>query len=156
MPFMEQRCVLDRHDNLTKIESDLGTRLDTALLTLSNRQCEVLQLLKFQGLSIAEAAALIGCTLTQSRDPLHALIFRQRLRYGAPPLGAWSRKGGVEMELPKCQKCNNGLLIPLSDYGQEGATVVFKAWVCTNPECGFSLRVDKGDVTYGKKIEHKH
>jgi hypothetical protein len=60
------------------------------------------------------------------------------------------------MELPKCQKCNNGLLIPLSDYGQEGATVVFKAWVCTNPECGFSLRVDKGDVTYGKKIEHKH
>ena len=58
------------------------------------------------------------------------------------------------MELPKCQKCNNGLLIPLSDYGQEGASVMFKAWVCTNPDCGFSLRVDKGDVTYGKKIEH--
>jgi hypothetical protein len=28
--------------------------------------------------------------------------------------------------------------------------------VCTNPECGFSLRVDKGEVTYGKKIETKH
>src|SRR5437016_51846 len=63
--------------------------------------------------------------------------------------------GGV-MELPKCQKCNNGTLIPLSDYGQEGASVIFKAWACTNPECGFSLRVDKGEVTYGKKIEHKH
>ncbi len=65
-------------------------------------------------------------------------------------------KGGVEMELPKCQKCNNGTLIPLSDYGQEGASVTFKAWACTNPECGFSLRVDKGEVTYGKKIDHKH
>ena len=60
------------------------------------------------------------------------------------------------MEFPKCQKCNNGTLIPLSDYGQEGASVIFKAWACTNPECGFSLRVDKGEVTYGKKIEHKH
>ncbi len=58
------------------------------------------------------------------------------------------------MDLPKCQKCNNGMLIPLSDYGQEGASVIFKAWACTNPECGFSLRVDKGEVTYGKKIDH--
>jgi hypothetical protein len=65
-------------------------------------------------------------------------------------------KGVVEMDLPKCQKCNNGLLIPLSDYGQDGASVMFKAWACTNPECGFSLRVDKGEVTYGKKIEPKH
>ena len=37
-------------------------------------------------------------------------------------------KGGVEMDLPKCQKCNNGILIPLSDYGQDGASVIFKAW----------------------------
>jgi hypothetical protein len=46
-------------------------------------------------------------------------------------------------------------MIPLSDYGQEGSTVVFKAWVCANPACGFSIRIDKGEVTYGKKIEHK-
>ena len=71
------------------------------------------------------------------------------LLFGAP-------KGGVEMDLPKCQKCNNGVLIPLSDYGQDGASVIFKAWACTNPDCGFSLRVDKGEVTYGKKIEPKH
>ena len=59
------------------------------------------------------------------------------------------------MELPSCQKCNDGTMIPLSDYGQQGSAVVFKAWVCANPKCGFSIRVDKGEVTYGKKIERK-
>jgi hypothetical protein len=59
------------------------------------------------------------------------------------------------MDLPKCQKCGDGTMIPLSDYGQEGSTVVFKAWVCANPACGFSIRVDKGEVTYGKRIERK-
>ena len=65
-------------------------------------------------------------------------------------------KEGVEMDLPKCQKCNNGLLIPLSDYGQDGASVQYKAWACTNPDCGFSIRIDKGEVRYGKRIEPKH
>jgi hypothetical protein len=46
-------------------------------------------------------------------------------------------------------------LIPLSDYGQEGSAVIFKAWACTDPDCGFSLRIDKGEVSYGKKIEQK-
>jgi hypothetical protein len=64
-------------------------------------------------------------------------------------------KGGVEMELPKCQKCDNGTLIPLSDYGQDGASVMYKAWVCINPDCGFSLRIDKGEVSYGRKIDLK-
>src|SRR5262245_26940520 len=59
------------------------------------------------------------------------------------------------MEFPKCQKCRDGVLIPLSDYGQEGSAVIFKAWACTDPDCGFSLRVDKGEVSYGKKIEQK-
>ena len=56
---------------------------------------------------------------------------------------------------PKCQSCNSGALIPLSDYGQDGAAVTYKAWVCTNPDCGFSLRIDKGEGTYGKKIQQK-
>ena len=56
---------------------------------------------------------------------------------------------------PICLKCNQGVLIPLSDYGQDGATVTYKAWACTNPECGFSLRVDKGEITYGRKIQQK-
>ena len=72
--------------------------------------------------------------------------------------GANAAAGAKEavMDFPKCLKCNNGILIPLSDYGQEGASVLFKAWVCTSPDCGFSLRVDKGEVTYGKKIDFKH
>ncbi len=57
---------------------------------------------------------------------------------------------------PKCQKCNQGVLIPLSDYGQEGSTIKYKAWACTNPECGFSLRIDKGEVCYGRKIQPKN
>ena len=56
---------------------------------------------------------------------------------------------------PKCLKCNAGVLIPLSDYGQEGSSVQYKAWACINPECGFTLRIDKGEVTYGKKIQPK-
>ena len=58
-------------------------------------------------------------------------------------------------KFPQCLKCNNGVLIPLSDYGQEGATVTYKAWACTDPDCGFSLRIDKGEVTYGRKIQQK-
>jgi len=81
--------------------------------------------------------------------------YSPRLRVGVVGLRPLLDKE-VEMDFPKCQKCNNGILIPLSDYGQEGASVLFKAWVCINPDCGFSLRVDKGEVSYGKKIEHKH
>ena len=56
------------------------------------------------------------------------------------------------MDLPKCQKCNNGLLIPLSDYGQEGASVVYKAWACTNPDCGFNIKIRNGDLYIDEPI----
>lgn len=56
---------------------------------------------------------------------------------------------------PQCLKCKLGVLIPLSDYGQEGAAVMYKAWGCNNPDCGFSIRIDKGEVTYGRKIQPK-
>lgn len=58
-------------------------------------------------------------------------------------------------QFPKCISCNNGILVPLSDYGQDGATVRYKAWACTNVNCGFSLRIDKGEVSYGKKIHQR-
>jgi hypothetical protein len=61
-------------------------------------------------------------------------------------------KGGVEMDLPKCQKCNNGVLIPLSDYGQDGASVIFKAWACTNPDCGFNIKIRNGDLYIDEPI----
>lgn len=58
----------------------------------------------------------------------------------------------MEREYPACQKCTTGVLIPLSDYGREGASIMYKAWVCTNPNCGFNIRIDNGEVSLGKVI----
>jgi hypothetical protein len=55
---------------------------------------------------------------------------------------------------PLYQKCNTGVLVPLSDYWREGAAIIFKAWACTNPQCGFNLRIDNGEVSLGKAIGH--
>ena len=62
----------------------------------------------------------------------------------------WREHG--ETEWPACQKCSHGTLIPLSDYGREGAPITYKAWVCTNPECGFNLRIDNGEISFGRAI----
>lgn len=53
---------------------------------------------------------------------------------------------------PRCQKCDGGLLLPLSDYGRDGAPIRYKAWVCSNPECGFNIRIDNGEITLGRQI----
>lgn len=58
----------------------------------------------------------------------------------------------MELTFPKCQKCETGTLIPLSDYGRDGASILFKAWVCTNPECGFNVRIDNGEVSLGRQV----
>ena len=58
----------------------------------------------------------------------------------------------MEMNFPECLKCNAGTLVPLSDYGRDGASIMYKAWVCTSPECGFHLRIDNGEVSVGDKI----
>ncbi len=58
----------------------------------------------------------------------------------------------MQTQFPGCQKCNTGILIPLSDYGRDGATIKYKAWVCSNPGCGFNIRIDNGEVSYGRKI----
>jgi hypothetical protein len=57
-----------------------------------------------------------------------------------------------EFEFPDCLKCNKGHLLPLSDYGRDGAAITYKAWACSNPDCGFSLRIDNGEISYGKPI----
>ena len=56
------------------------------------------------------------------------------------------------MSFPVCLKCNTGVLIPLSDYGREGSSILYKAWVCTNPDCGFNLRIDNGEISRGYEI----
>lgn len=55
-------------------------------------------------------------------------------------------------ELPACRKCGEGVLLPLSDYGRDGAAITFKAWACSNPACGFNLRIDNGELSYGRVI----
>lgn len=50
---------------------DLRTRLDKALRALPNRQLEALRLLRFQGLSIAEAAARVGTTPAALKTRAH-------------------------------------------------------------------------------------
>ena len=42
-------------------------------------------------------------------------------------------------EWPPCQKCDSGSLLPLSDYGRDGAPITYKAWACSNPACGFNM-----------------
>ena len=56
------------------------------------------------------------------------------------------------MQFPKCLRCDAGVLLPLSDYGREGAPIRFKAWVCSNPECGFNIRIDNGEISFGRGI----
>lgn len=58
----------------------------------------------------------------------------------------------MEHVYPVCQKCGVGVLIPLSDYGRDGASIMYKAWVCTNPECGFNVRIDNGELSIGKGV----
>jgi hypothetical protein len=55
-------------------------------------------------------------------------------------------------ELPECRKCGDGTLLPLSDYGRDGAPITYKAWVCSNPECGFNVRIDNGELGYGRAV----
>ncbi len=54
--------------------------------------------------------------------------------------------------LPKCQKCQQGDLVPLSDFGSQGAPIQFKAWVCTNPVCGFNIKIRNGDIYLNEPI----
>lgn len=56
--------------------------------------------------------------------------------------------------LPKCQRCNTGDLVPLSDYGSQGAAVHYKAWVCTNPDCGFNIKIRNGDIYINEPINN--
>ena len=57
-----------------------------------------------------------------------------------------------ENNYPVCQKCKIGVLVPLSDFGSQGATINYKAWVCTNPECGFNLKIRNGDIYLNEPI----
>jgi hypothetical protein len=58
----------------------------------------------------------------------------------------------IPAQLPVCRKCGDGVLLPLSDYGRDGAAITFKAWACSNPACGFNVRIDNGELSYGRTV----
>lgn len=53
---------------------------------------------------------------------------------------------------PECIACNSGVLVPLSDFGGQGAAVHYKAWVCTSPDCDFNLKIRNGEVHRNEPI----
>lgn len=53
---------------------------------------------------------------------------------------------------PDCMQCRDGILVPLSDFGAQGAAVHYKAWVCVNPECDFNLKIRNGEVHLNEPI----
>ena len=57
-----------------------------------------------------------------------------------------------QMQFPTCRKCGEGDLVPLSDFGSQGASVTYKAWVCTNPACNFNLKIRNGDVFVNEPV----
>ena len=60
----------------------------------------------------------------------------------------------MDTGFPTCLKCEQGVLVPLSDYGRDGAAIHYKAWVCTNPDCGYNLKIRNGDVYINEPISN--
>ncbi len=66
----------------------------------------------------------------------------------------WLLIGGNIMAetLPDCNNCDRGVLVPLSDFGGQGASVHYKAWACTNQKCGFNLKIRNGEIHVNEPI----
>ncbi len=58
----------------------------------------------------------------------------------------------VENAFPRCRKCGEGDLVPLSDFGSQGASIEYKAWVCTNPSCLYNIKIRNGDIIINEPI----
>ena len=59
---------------------------------------------------------------------------------------------GVERTFPQCRKCGAGDLVPLSDFGSQGASIEYKAWVCTNPNCLYNVKIRNGDIIINEPV----
>ncbi|HEY7782598.1 MAG TPA: hypothetical protein VIC85_20560 [Ktedonobacterales bacterium] len=58
----------------------------------------------------------------------------------------------MERAYPPCRKCGAGDLVPLSDFGSQGAPIEYKAWVCTNPACLFNVKIRNGDIIINEPV----
>ena len=57
--------------------------------------------------------------------------------------GRISQMSGLAMRV-------NSSRCPIS--GSQGAPIHYKAWVCTNPDCGFNIKIRNGDVLINEPI----
>ena len=53
---------------------------------------------------------------------------------------------------PLCQRCHQGALVPLSDFDREGASLRYKAWVCTLPGCEFNVKIRRGEIIVDEPV----
>ncbi len=55
-------------------------------------------------------------------------------------------------DLPECRACNAGDLVPFSDIAAHRSDINFQGWICTNPECGFNLKIRNGEIRLNEPI----
>lgn len=67
-------------------------------------------------------------------------------------LGGCVDEAYTESQFPDCMSCGEGVLVPLSDFGSHGASVHYKAWICTNPVCKFNLKIRNGEVYMNEPV----
>lgn len=58
----------------------------------------------------------------------------------------------MEQAFPRCRKCGAGELVPLSDFGSQGASIQYKAWICTNPNCLYNIKIRNGDIIMNEPV----
>ena len=60
-------------------------------------------------------------------------------------------------QFPKCNGCDNpdAVYVPLSDFGGQGASIQYKAWVCTDDSCGSNIKIRNGEV-YINAVSYTH
>ena len=61
-------------------------------------------------------------------------------------MGIAEAKVNEVAEFPECRVCDQGELLPLSDFGGQGSAVYYKAGVGSNPDCDFNLKIRNGDM----------
>ena len=56
-----------------------------------------------------------------------------------------------ENNLPKCMKCIEGQLVPLSDTADRELPCI-QGLGCINPVCGFNIKIRNGDIYLNEPI----
>lgn len=161
-----ETAIMQLHELLADVESHAQAGLIVS--RSATRLARGIILLRSGGVSLKSGAVVVSnaCTpLTPAARKMHAgaLTAFSSMGLGRAPSAPFSRMfvplclcaltADDELDRAADERCVNGAgtLVPLSDYGH-GAAVVFKAWVCTNPECRFNLKIRPGDVARSEPV----